>query len=310
MPPFQESPRCVSPFQYLKEHAKEIDLLILRGCYPVNYAPAQIYKSLNPAGKIYIGLDANSRWMDRIRQNDPDFAEFMNSCDVIATSCRALQQHLNEKWPWKIEYIPNGYYSYGTKHRAPDYNQKENTILTVSRLGTEQKATDVLLNAFAMIADRIPEWNLKLVGNIEGNFSCFIDNFFIKYPQLKNHVLFTGPISDKDTLFNEYYKAKVFILTSVIEGGTPNVVAEALRAGCAMITTKFDAWEDVIDKGSCGMAADINDIPAIAARLHTLCTGNQLPALSERAYRYGMRNFDMEAIVSKLYEMLFGGNTL
>lgn len=293
--------------QYIKDHAKEIDLLILRGCYSVNYLPARTYKALNPEGKIYVGLDANSRWMDRIQRNDPDFTEFMDSCDVIATSCRALQQHLNEKWPWKIEYIPNGYYSYGAERPAPDYEKKENTILTVSRLGTEQKATDVLLNAFAMIAEQIPDWNLKLVGNMEETFQCFLDNYFIKYPHLKSRVIFTGSISDKDVLFEEYYNAKVFVLTSVIEGGTPNVVAEALWSGCAMATTKFDAWEDVIDYGACGMAANINNIPEIAAMLQTLCTKDSLLELSENAYQYARRNYDMEAIVSKLYKMIWGG---
>lgn len=293
--------------QYLLKHAEKIDLLILCGGYPTNVTLAQAYKYKNPNGKIYIGLDANSHWMDRIEWDSPAYVEFMSCCDVIATSCHAMQRHLNEKWPWKIETIQNGYYSFGKERPAPDFRQKKNTILTVSRLGTPQKATDKLLEAFALIADYIPDWHLKLVGTIEEEFENYIHEFFTKHPQLKERIHFTGVISDKDKLFEEYYKAKIFVLTSIYEG-SPNVVAEALQAGCAMATTKFDAWEDLIDNGNCGMAVEIDDVSGIANMLQTLCTNDNLSELSNNAYQYALRNYDMEAIVSKLYEMIFGGD--
>ena len=74
----------------------------------------------------------------------------------------------------------------------------------------------------------------------------------------------------------------MFTLTSTFEGGTPNVVAEALTAGCAMAVTKFDAWEDAIDEGRCGMAAKINDIDEIAMMYLELCKNANLEQLSEQ----------------------------
>jgi len=185
-------------------------------------------------------------------------------------------------------------------------NLNKNILICFLR-NSFQKATNILLEAFALIADQLPDWKLKLVGSIEESFHAYIHDFLTKYPHLKERIIFTGSISDKDLLFEEYYKAKVFTLTSVFEGGTPNVVSEALFAGCAIATTKFDAWEDAIDNGNCGMAAEINNVPEIANMLLTLCTNDSLSGLSENAYHYALRNYDMEAIVSKLYEMLFGG---
>ena len=245
--------------------------------------------------------------MDRILWDNEYFIQMLDLCDVIATSCRAMQKHLNEKWPWKIEYIPNGYYSFNTTRPTLVFSEKENIILTVSRLGTPQKATHILLEAFALIANKIPDWKLRLVGSIEPKFKEYIDNFFKKHPELTSRIEFTGVISDKDKLFEEYLRAKVFTLTSTFEGGTPNVVAEALTAGCAMAVTKFDAWEDAIDEGRCGMAAKINDIDEIAMMYLELCKNANLEQLSENAYQYALRNYDMEYIVAKLYEMLFGG---
>lgn len=293
---------------YMAENAKQIDCLILRGCYPSNFNVAGIYKKFNPAGRIYVGLDANSHWMDRIIWTDEAFSAFMDCCDVIATSCTAMQRHLNEKWPWKIERIFNGFYSFGRGEIQPDFNQKENTILTVSRLGTEQKMTNMLMEAFAMIAPELPDWKLHLVGTVEKGFEEYIKQYFKTFPELKDRCIFTGPIQDRDALFEEYLRAKIFALPSSFEGGTPNVIAEALNAGCAIAITKIDAYEDAIDGGKCGMACELFDTEGFARILLSLCTHEQLRKLSARAYEHGSVNFNMEHITARLNEMLFGGN--
>ena len=149
--------------RYMEENATTCALLIVRGCYENGFPIVECYKRLNPKGKVYVGLDANSWWMDRIRWDVEEFKKFMDNCDVIATSCRAMQEHLNAKWPWIIEHIPNGYYDFTHKWKRPVYEQKEDIILTVGRLGTKQKATEVLMEAFAKAADYMPEWKLRLV---------------------------------------------------------------------------------------------------------------------------------------------------
>lgn len=293
--------------QYIAQHAKEIDLLTLYGPHITYFAVAPLYKKLNPSGKIYLALDANSHWMDRIDWDNPQFIQFMNSCDVIGTSCKAMQKHLNEKWPWKIEYMPNGYYYYEKSIEKPDFNQKENTILTVGRLGTTQKATHVLLEAFAKIADKIPNWKLKLVGSIDPAFHSVIEQYFKRYQGLASRVEFTGVISDKEQLRNEYEKAKVFALTSIVEAA-PNVVCEALAAGCVTAMTKIDAWEDATDFGHCGKVAAINDIQGFSEILLELCNSPDLPQMSDNAYSYALRNYNLEKTVARLYEMLYGGD--
>ena len=305
---FLETGSVQEKVQYIKEHAKEIDLLIIYGPFETYFAMTNVYKQLNPVGKIYLALDANSHWMDRIEWDKPKFIQFMNHCDVIATSCKAMQKHLNEKWPWKIEYIPNGYYNLGTAVKEPEFAQRENTILTVGRLGIAQKATNILLEAFAVIADRIPDWNLKLVGSIDPAFQPVMEQYFAKYPGLVSRVQFAGVISDKEQLKQEYEKAKIFALPSSFEGGTPNVIGEALTAGCVTAVTKIDAWEDAIDYGNCGKAVDINDIQGFASILLELCNSPNLAQLSHNAYEYAQRNYNMENIVARLYEMLYGGD--
>lgn len=292
--------------QYIEEHAKEIDCLLLRGCYDSNFRVAVRYKQHNPDGRIYVGLDANSWWMDRIIWDKREFVEFMDSCDVIATSCRAMQEHLNQKWPWKIEHIPNGYYDFTHTWKPPMFSEKQNIILTVGRLGTNQKATQTLLEAFALIANRLPEWKLRLVGNVEEAFESYITEYFRCFPNLCGQIEFTGTVNEREKLLEEYENAKVFALPSRLEGGTPNVIAEALHGGCVIAVTKFDAYEEAIDYGRCGKAARIGNVEEFAEALYELCTCNELEQLSSHACEYAKRHFDMEKITARVNELLFG----
>lgn len=291
--------------RYITENAAEIDGLLLRGCYPTNFPVAEVYKQINPAGRIYVGLDANSYWMDRIKWDDPDFIKFMDCCDVIATSCMAMQTFLNEKWPWKVEHIPNGWYDFSHQQKEPVFENKKNTILTVGRLGTVQKATEVLLEAFSEIADKVPDWGLRLVGSTEEPFEAYIKDYFERFPELSERVRFVGSITDRKQLALEYQDAKIFALPSVLEGGTPNVIAEALNAGCVTAVTKFDAYEEATDYDRCGLSVEKGDAHRFAGILYRLCTDQRLKQLSEHAYLYSRRHFDMEHITAKVNEMLF-----
>lgn len=303
---FLENGEIGTKVRYILEKGKEIDCLILRGCYATNFPIALTYKVANPNGIIYVGLDANSQWMDRILWYEEDFMNFMNCCDYIATSCTAMQKHLNEKWPWDIKCIPNGYYNlFSSKEETEaNFENKQNIILTVGRLGTIQKATETVLESFAAIADKIPEWEFRLVGNIEENFQEYIKSFYEKNPELTERVVFTGSIQDRSMLRQEYEKAKIFALPSRLEGGTPNVIAEALHAGCALALTKFDAYEDALGEDACGMAASIDNIEEYSGILLQLCTKEDLRKLSENAVKRAREFYDMEKIVGGLYEQL------
>lgn len=297
-----------SKVDYIRHHALEIDLLLLRGWYRANWEVAKAYKYYNPDGKIYIGLDANSIWTDRVDWKNKDFAEYIESGDVVAASGREICSYLNRKWPWKISDIPNGYYDFTKSRPKPDFSKKSNTILTVGRLGTEQKGTPIMLEAFALAASEIPDWNMRLVGTIEQSFHSYIDSYFERYPHLVSRVTFAGEIKNREELFQEYLDAKIFTLSSRLEGGTPNVVAEALHAGCVMAMTRFDGAMDITDWEKCGRTAEIDNTEQLADIYIVLANDKRLRALSEYAYDHGKRNFDMKRITAKLYGQLYGRN--
>lgn len=294
-----------SMLDYLVRESADIDCLLLYGCYPFYFPLVDIYRQYNPNGRISLALDANSHWMDRIQWTDADFCRFMNQCDLISAAGRTMQKHLNEKWPWKIEFIPNGFYNFSEQLWNVDFQKKENIILTVGRLGTPQKATNVLLEAFAQISERIPGWELRLAGSVAKNFEKYIEKFWERFPDLRNRIRFLGHISDRNQLYKEYKKSKVFALPSTFEGGTPNVIAEALYSGNAIAITKIDEYEDATDCGQCGMASEIGDVEGFANILSELCTNEQLDDICLHSYKYAKEIYDMEKIVKNLYGLIW-----
>lgn len=303
---FLEDGRQETKLKYIAGHAKEIDLLILRGFYPDYQNMIPLYKQLNPEGKICLNLDANSIWADRIDCKNELFCSLLQECDVITTSGKMTQRYLNEKWTAKISYIPNGYYAFGEERPRYDFSEKNNTILTVGRLGTQQKATHVMLEAFVRAAEKIPDWKLRLVGSVEPGFEPEIQRYFERNPELRERVVFVGEIHDRQKLFQEYRQAKIFTLSSEVEGGAPNVVAEALNAGCVTAVTRFDGAWDATNFETCGVIAEIDDAEGLAQGYIRLAGAKNLREMSERAYLYGSTCLNMERIVAKLYEQIFG----
>lgn len=290
---------------YIINNYKDIDVLILYGLYFPFVESSVLYKKLRPDGKIVLNLDASSHWMDRILFNSDWCSGLLNSCDIIATSCKKLQRHLNIKWPnWNIEYIPNGFYNFANLDVNVDYNEKENTIITVGRIGTDQKANHVLMETFALLSKKINGWKLKLIGKVEDSFKPYIEEYFTKYPQLVDKVIFTGFIADKAVLMNEYRKAKIFALTSIFEG-SPNVAAEAQINGCYMVTSNIDASNDITNNEKCGKIFSIGDVEKLYEILLEACTNEEeLKAASYNAIEYAKTFLDWDQNIDRLNYML------
>lgn len=113
-----------------------------------------------------------------------------------------------------------------------------------------------------------------------------------------------GPIADKARLESYYAKAKVFALSSYSEGGSPNVIGEALRNGCYIITSKISAWQDTFAKNA-GASFDHGDLVTLEANMRQVMSN---PALSQRAFElnwtYALAEFPYEKQVLRLEKLL------
>lgn len=288
--------------EYLIQNANTIDILFLMGIYSYTLSWINVYKTFNPDGKIYLKLDANLYWMNSMDMTK-DVLEILDKCDLISVESSRLHHYLNQKWPLKIELIPNGYYNFNESNDV-DFEEKENVILTVGRIGTFQKANDVLLEAFKLVNEEIPDWRIKIVGNMEETFMEYLQSYFSENPTLMKKVELPGSINNRFELEKEYRKAKVFCLTSRWEG-FPLVFTEAARAGCYVISTDIDPAYDITCGGELGSLFPIDDVEKLGETLLEVCKDSgQIEKVCYEIQKVSKRNFDWVTIGNKINRLL------
>ena len=191
-----------------------------------------------------------------------------------------------------------------TKPVAAD---KENVILTVGNLGTYEKATDVLLEAYAGYIKRAGDmaWQLRLVGSVDDSFKSYIEDYYRRYPFVKDKVTFAGPISDRKKLDEEYKRARVFTLPSLSES-FGIVLVEAAARGCYLITSDMvPAGYDISDRYRYGRSVPAGDILALEAAFLDVCREDtDFTGIAEKTAARVRAAYDWTKIVSRLYDRL------
>jgi len=296
-------------FNHLNECYGEMDVIMLHGMYvdAANYLNR--YRQLRPDGIVHCTLDMNSYWMNTTPWGSSDAVIFAQQCDIISNSCRLLRDALNRNpdVSFPCRWITNGFYNPTGIPVIAEPSKKENVILTVGRIGTAQKNNEEMLTAFALASKSISDWTLRLVGPVEPGFQEYIHSFYKTYPDLKNRVVFTGPIIDKEELFNEYKKAKVFTLSSRLEG-FPNVYAEALYHGCMFVTSDIDGADDMTNYGDLGEIYKLGDVKGLTEAFIKVCSKADMTDFERhipRALEYASKYYDWHRIAKKLAYMLF-----
>lgn len=150
---------------------------------------------------------------------------------------------------------------------------KQDVILTVGRLGTFQKATDVLLEAFATVAGN-SSYDLHLAGAVVPEFECYVEKYLRENPDLKDRIVFHGPLG-REALYSLYSRSRIFCLPSRFDS-LPNVFPEAMFFRNAIVTTSAVSLKYHIDKYGVGVAVKKDDPGALADALLRLINDSEL----------------------------------
>lgn len=303
---------------YLLSHSKTIDVLNLFHFKKGNFLYLLIYKLLNPKGKSYIKLDMdilffkkyNSFFFSNYKIKNY-FLQILTSwifkfTDILSVESEDAKQYLLQVYPElkdKLICIPNGIDDISIQQEilVKPYQEKENIILTVGRIGTDQKNTELLLDALKLID--LKDWKVYIIGPIEEEFKSHINTFFQELPQLKDKVIFTGNISDRLELFDWYNRAKIFCLSSRHEG-FPIAFPEALYFGNHIITSPVSSAKHITENGQYGIIAEPT-AQDFAMAIQKSIAPNYLSEEKFRAIRdFSMNNFVWTKIVKKLAEKL------
>lgn len=296
--------------RYLKKQAKNIDVLQIFHVTLYSFLYAFMYKRLNPKGKIYLKLDCSHKLIDKILSlNSIKYKllnKYLDKVDLISVEQKILTKKLKNILPSqsdKIVNIPNGVdYKYlEEKNIYYDFSKKENIVLSVTRVGAEEKNTQMLLEAFNNIKN-IEElgWKLVIVGPIEEEFNKYIESYFNNNPKMRKLVEFKGSISDRKELFNEYKRAKIFSLTSEFESfGIAFIEAAAL--GDVIVSTDVGIAKELISNEN-GCLVKVGDTKALTEKLQEYMLSENLKEYSQITYNICKENFHWDNIIKNLNE--------
>lgn len=170
-------------------------------------------------------------------------------------------------------------------------------VLGMGRL-VEQKGFDLLLAAFARIAERHPDWSLKILGGgpLLGQLQAQAQNL-----GLQGRVEFTGALADP---FPVMRAADLFVFSSRFEG-FGNALCEAMACGLPAIS--FDCPSgpsDIIRPGVDGVLVPAQDVAALAESMDRLMSDEpERLKLAARAPEV-LSRFGMPKIL-ELWQQLF-----
>jgi glycosyltransferase involved in cell wall biosynthesis len=173
----------------------------------------------------------------------------------------------------------------------PDRTSDGRTLTAVGRLAP-QKRFDLLLDAFARLAPRFPEWRLEIWG--EGPERVALERQRDALG-LSNRVSLPGVSSNPGEWTAS---ADVFVMTSEYEGWA-NVLAEALAAGVPAVA--FDCPfgpREILGKNNAGVLVPFGDVAALAESLAQLLENPGLRAHYSKNGRKRAADFQIDDIAA------------
>ena len=122
-------------------------------------------------------------------------------------------------------------------------------IIDVARLNKKQKRQELLIQAFAALSDKFPQWNVELWGADTSHYQRELEALVAK-KHLEGRVLFRGLTHDMAAV---YAQADVFAFPSRYEG-FPNALADAMAAGLPVVGfASCPSVRDMISDGKDGL---------------------------------------------------------
>ena len=167
------------------------------------------------------------------------------------------------------------------------------TLVAAGRLAPWKGFGD-LIAAAALLRDRGREANVLILGEgaLRGELQAQIDAL-----GLAARVRLAGHV---DNPLKYFARSDVFVLSSLVEG-LPNVLVEAMLAGCTPVSTDCPTGpREVLDNGRYGHLVPVNDPRALADAIEEALDRPVDPALLAEA----IKPFQEDAVLSRHLEVL------
>lgn len=165
-------------------------------------------------------------------------------------------------------------------------------IIAVGRLH-EQKGFDLLIKAFAMIADQCPQWRVDIFGS--GEEKDILVQMLKDY-KLSERIFLNPPTAD---IYREYATSDFFVLSSRFEG-FGLVLAEAMSCGipCVSFNCKYGPGEIITDHVD-GLLAEADNVNDLANKMLWMMEHEEERLAMGRAARQSAARYQQDVVMQQ-----------
>jgi len=214
---------------------------------------------------------------------------------ITRITCTSIQARLSYPLPVrrKMVAISNPVrIDINARSRTITSERARKLLLSVGRLET-QKDHAVLIKAFSEIAGKVPDWDLRIIG--EGTLRAQLEAQ-ISVLGLENRVQLPGPTRD---ITKEYLSAQLFVVSSRYES-FGLATAEALAHGLPVVGfADCPGTNQLVHPGRNGVLAegDHDRAASLAAALHAMMTNDLLRVRLSGNSNAILNNFRLEHVL-------------
>jgi GalNAc-alpha-(1->4)-GalNAc-alpha-(1->3)-diNAcBac-PP-undecaprenol alpha-1,4-N-acetyl-D-galactosaminyltransferase len=171
------------------------------------------------------------------------------------------------------------------------------TLLAVSRLDAEQKRVDCLVSAFARVAPRFPQWQLRIVGD-GAQHDALLESIAALGLSERVRIEASTP-----AIFAVYAASHLFVIPSRWEG-FPNALAEAMSAGLPAVGFQQAAGVAELIGDAGWLASGLDDPQSLADALQVGMADDAGRARLGRAAAARMAQFEPAQQFERWRELL------
>lgn len=160
------------------------------------------------------------------------------------------------------------------------------------------KGFDKLIKAFAIIADKCPQWRVDIFG--KGSKESCLQSLIAQY-RLENRIAILPPTKD---IYIEYQKSDFYVLSSQHEG-FGMVLIEAMSCGTPCLAYNCDYGpREIIDDGITGLLVEDGNIEQLAQKMLWMIEhSEERIRMGERA-RETIKKYDINTIMQNWVKLL------